>query len=278
MSRVRTPLAAVALSLLYTWLSSVPSFSQQPGGIGGQNRAAPNTPPANEVTEFKGSLRGVRGNVLVVKKEDETETQVMMPDLPVALTFVAEAEMEFLRPGMSVRFEAEFDRRGMPTGPVDKIEIFHPLQSPRMSRAMRERYVPGLYPKDDEVVPQAGPAMYRVVGQIAGMDESGALLVRAGARPVRVELTEEPKFEIRFNHLNLARPDDTVEIAGFFQPPDETRIKAERVTVKSDRVFGERDDEAAARPGTRDRRRPRGTPGDRSSRGAGDRPVGGRNN
>lgn len=278
MSRVPTPLAAVALSLLYGWLSSVSSFAQQPGRFGGQNQAGPNAPPANEVIEFEGSLRGVRGNVLIVKKEDDTEAQVMMPDLPVALTFVAKAEMEFLRPGMSVRFEAEFDRSGMPTGPVDKVEIFHPMRSPRMSRAMRERYLPGLYPKDDEVVPQAGPAMYRVVGNVAGMDESGALLVRAGARPVRVELTEEPNFEIRFNHLNLARPDDTVEVSGFFQPPDETRIKAERVTVKSDRVFGEEDDETASRRGARDRRRPRGAAGDRSSRNAAKRRAGGRNN
>lgn len=300
MSRVLAPLAAVAMSVIslpaFVSLSSGPAFAQQAGGFGGEKGAAPGTPaangtpgangthgangtpPANEVTEFQAALRGVRGNVLIVKQEDGTEAQVMIPDHPAALTFVAEAEMAFLRPGMAIRFEVEFDRGGIPTGPVDKIEIFHPPQSRRMTRAMRERFVPGLYPKDDQLVPQAGPAMYRVVGNVAGMDESGALILRAGTRPVRVALTEEPKLEIRFHHLNLARPDDTVEVAGFFQPPDETRIKAERVTVKSDRVFGEQDDQAGARRETRDRSRPGGSAAARPSRGATDRPTGGRDN
>lgn len=52
-------------------------------------------------------------------------------------------------------------------------------------------------------------------------------------------MTPTAKLEIRFNNLNLAQEGDSVSVAGFYQPPDETTIKGDRVTITTDRIFGE---------------------------------------
>jgi hypothetical protein len=39
--------------------------------------------------------------------------------------------------------------------------------------------------------------------------------------------------------LNLAKDGDAVTISGFYQPPDDTKVKADRITVSTERVYGE---------------------------------------
>ena len=222
----------------------------------------------NQVTEFEGTLKDSRGNMVMVGREGEADVLVQVPDDVADLTFVAEATPEFLRPGMSVRFESEFGADGVPTGPVDRLEVFHPVPATRLNRVLRERFVPGVYPQGEPTAGQpaaaadgasaalpggrptgrprqAAPdpatvtARYRVVGSLVGRDEDGMMLIRAGNRPLRVSLADAADIEIRFNNLTLAQPEDAVTVAGFFQPPDPTRVKAAKIVVHSDHVFGE---------------------------------------
>lgn len=250
----------------------------------------------NQVTEFEGTLKVSRGNMVMVGREGEADVLVQVPDDVADLTFVAEATPEFLRPGMSVRFESEFGADGVPTGPVDRLEVFHPVPATRLNRVLRERFVPGVYPQgqppagqpaaaaagEPATVPggppdargrQAAPgpanttARYRVVGSLVGRDENGMMMIRAGNRPLRIPLADEADIEIRFNNLTLAQPEDAVTVAGFFQPPDQTRVKAAKMMIHSDHVFGEAVEGDAPR-GTRGRRgrgaaNPAGPPGGR---------------
>ena len=222
--------------------------SPDPPGTAGTPGSA-DSPPANEVIEFKGTLKGMRDNVLAVSRDGEKNAFVQLPDDVLGLTFVAEAEPGFLRRGMAVRFEAEFAPNGVPTAPVEKLEIFQPLQMQRLNRAARERFVPGVYPDDQQPASRPGVASYRVVGNLMGRDPTGVLLVQAGARTLRVPLAAEPSIELRFNNLSLAQPGDEVSVVGFFQPPEDHKIKAERITITTDRVFGEQEGAPSRRSG-----------------------------
>ncbi len=78
-------------------------------------------------------------------------------------------------------------------------------------------------------------------------------MVQAGKTQVRVQLATDAKFELRFNNLSLAQEGDPVSVAGFYQPPDETKVKADRITITTDRVYGEPEEQTPKRRGRRSR-------------------------
>ncbi len=194
----------------------------------------------NMVTEFKGTLKGFQRGLVHVLREDGTEVWVQLPDNIASFQFVANAKSAFLQRGAMVRFTGTFNQAGVSLSPVAKVEVFQPV-SGRLRGRTRESYMPGVYPQGDRGKQQPLPtvAQCKIVGAIMGLDGNGGMLVRAGNRPVRVQLAEDVKFEVRYNNLSLAQEGDSVSVAGFYQPPDETRVKAERITVTTDRVYGE---------------------------------------
>ncbi|MGI9471121.1 MAG: hypothetical protein ACR2NZ_06300 [Rubripirellula sp.] len=198
-------------------------------------------PTANQnmVTEFKGTLKGLQKGMVVIQREDGTEVMVQPPDDLSAFQFVATAKPAFLQRGMMVRFNGTFNQAGVPMAPVARLEIFQPI-SGKVAGHNREQFVPGVHAdRKDRGKPPKAIANYTVVGQLMGWDASGGFMVRAGQRSVRAQLTQTAALEIRFNNLNLAKEGDSVSVAGFYQPPDETKVKGDRVTITTDRIFGE---------------------------------------
>ena len=193
----------------------------------------------NMVTEFKGKLKSFQRGILVVTRDDDTEMMVQLPDDASAFQFVATAKPAFLKRGTMVRFDGTFNQAGVPMSPVKSVEVFQPITG-KVPGHSRQNFIPGVHAdrRAANQPPQA-VAKYKVVGALMGLDASGIMMVQAGGRPVRVQLAPDATFEIRFNTLTLAQEGDPVSVAGFYQPPDETKVKAERVTITTDRVYGE---------------------------------------
>ncbi len=195
---------------------------------------------ANMVTEFKGTLKLAKPGVIVIAKEDSTEAMVAFPDNISNFNFVAEAKPAFLGPGMLVRYTGVFDGAGNPLSPIEKVEIFQPVNVQSIQGHMRNEFTPGVH-GDAHASKNQGvaPAKYSVVGAPMGISPTGMMVVQAGKIPVRCQLAPNVKFEIRLNNLSLAQPGDAVSVTGFYEPPDELKVKAERITITTDRVYGE---------------------------------------
>ena len=195
----------------------------------------------NMVTEFKGKLKGFQRGVVYVQREDGTDMMVQVPDNLTAFQFVALAKPAFLKRGQLVRLTGTFNPvNGMAVSPINKVELFQPV-SGAMPGRIREQYLPGVYPQQQNENQQgfAGPVRCRVVGGVMGIHDNGNMVVQAGSRPLQIPLSPDVTFEIRFNNLTLAQEGDTVSVSGFYQPSNETLVKAERITVTSEKVFGE---------------------------------------
>ncbi len=190
----------------------------------------------NMVTQFKGALKSFQRGVLLVTKDDGTEVMVQPPDDMSKFQFVATAKPAFLARGALVRFAGTFNQAGVPQSPVTRVEVFQPMAG-KVPGHLRERFVPGVYA--DRQSQNQPIADCKVVGALIALDASGIMAVQAGNRPVRVQLAPDAEFELRVNNLSLAQEGDAVSVAGFYQPPDETRVKADRVTVTTDRIYGE---------------------------------------
>jgi hypothetical protein len=213
----------------------------------------PPTANQNMVTEFTGKLKGFQRGILLVTRDDDTEMLVQLPEDASAFQFIADAKPAFLQRGAMVRFNTDFNQLGVAVSPVTRVEIFQPI-SGKIPGHDRQNYIPGVHSdRHAEGQPPQPVATYRVVGGLMGLDASGVMMVQAGQQPVRVQLAPDTKFEIRFNTLALAQEGDPVSVAGFYQPPDETKVKADRVTITTDRVYGE--PAAEAEPSSRRRTR-----------------------
>lgn len=86
------------------------------------------------------------------------------------------------------------------------------------------------------------------------------MMVRAGQRAVRIPLVPSATFKIRYNNLSLAQIGDSVNVAGFYDAPDDTKVWADSVMIRTDRVYGQPivDDSKRKRPKRRNRRRSKG--------------------
>ncbi|MCA9138283.1 MAG: hypothetical protein KDB00_16035 [Planctomycetales bacterium] len=207
----------------------------------GQEFGAPSTVPGNEITNFKGKLKGMQRGIILVEKEDGTEAMVAPPENVSSFQFVAKATPAFLQRGMLIRMDANFGPGGVPLSPVTKVTLFQPVDPRGVQGKAKEQFTPGVYSDakagDRRNQPMVGKLS--IVGQLIGLSPSGILAVQAGKVPVQVPVNAETELEVRYNNLTLAQEGDPVTVAGFYQPPNENEVRADRITITTDRVYGE---------------------------------------
>ncbi|GAA5507111.1 hypothetical protein [Novipirellula caenicola] len=243
-SRINSLQTLARIGCMLAWLLLIPSTAFAQGN-------------ANLVTQFTGTLKTAQPGVLVVTRDDGTEMFVQPPDELPNLAFVAEAKPAFLGRGMLIRFSGVFDGAGNPLSKIEKVEIFQPVPPQQLKGHQRDKFTPGVY-GDPHANPQqrVEPQKYEVVGIPMGITPNGILMTQAGKISVRCQLAEEAQFELRLNNLSLAQPGDPVSVSGFYQPSDETKVKAETITITTDRVYGEplaKENSRTRRPSRRNR-------------------------
>lgn len=189
----------------------------------------------NMKIEFEGKLAGMKQGMLLITRDDGVEVMVKPPEDPLGFDFQAPAEMGFLQRGMMVRFNGNFNQAGVPSDPIEGMEIFFPL-SESLAKKQADQFVAGIYPGEKKTNLAEGVANYKIVGKLMGWDATGIVMVNAGKRPVRIQLGEKAKLELRLNQLSLAQQGDAVAIMGTYRLPDDTKVIANTVSVSTDRV------------------------------------------
>lgn len=207
--------------------------------------AAPQSNPgavaSNEVTTFKGKLKGMKRGLVLVEKDDGVQAMVAPPDEINAFQFVAKAKPEFLRRGMLLRITGNFAANGLPTSPIDKVTIFQAVPLKSIRGRAKEQFTPGIHSSSKQPLGRNQPVMGKltIVGGLINLSPQGVITLQAGKTRVQIPVTAETQLEVRYNSLALAQEDDLVNVAGFYNPPNENQVKAERITITTDRVFGE---------------------------------------
>jgi len=241
-----------------------PRANPRGGGAAGEaaiGPAAAFTPPQpgsggqfDTPIEIAGKLKGAQGPLMVLTREDGTDVTVMMHQDPTRLRLIADAKRAFLKPQMLIRADVTIGPAGTPVAPVDLIEVFQPVPMASLPAYLKEQFTPGIRPRgQDAPNPQQGfvPGNYSVIGMIIGAD-AAAIYVNTGTGKMPIPLSPDAKIGIVFNNLNLAQPGDAVTVTGFHLPPDETKVVADQITIRPERVFGEADENGRRRqPRTR---------------------------
>ncbi len=227
-----------------SWSSVTPLLSQQPGGI-------------REVINIKGALEGARGNILTVKSDDGKSYMVRLPEDIEAVRYKGSGVPTMLQPGLMIRFEGMFDpSTGRTTVPVSQLEVFNPMKPKHAQQKDIMEITPGIYPVDsgnaaagagaglfadpNEKRPrtkaQPQSASFKVIGQVAGISKKG-VNVNAG-RMLQIEVLPTTQIAVSDYGLRFAQPGDPIQVDGFYFPPNETQVLAQRITVTGANPLG----------------------------------------
>lgn len=168
-----------------------------------------------EIASVEGTMDGVYGDRVELKTESG-DKYVAVLGRKSSVRFSGIADKKFLRPGLMIRFEADFNvKEATATQPVTKIEIFRPVTKGRLSQEQRRDQTPGVYPatnkdtqpqgrnantrsqqsgrisnRQSRSQPAANASRFRVVGQIRGI-QADKVQVVAGRMPLMIQLANE---------------------------------------------------------------------------------------
>lgn len=209
-----------------------------------------------ENIQAKGKIRAIQGEVIQVAN-DETRQQwlVKMPRDPAGVRVTGKARPTYLQPGMMVRFSGQFDSKGKPQAPIDRLEVFtpklvdgallpDPLQFGVFPEAVFGELVQDAPPAGQPAAgqpaaaqPKSEIASFVVSGQLRGF-RKGELLVAAGTTLVRTPLAENAEISVEVPDYRWIRPGDEVEVHGWSYPHLKTHVVATRVTIRASQPLG----------------------------------------
>ncbi len=122
------------------------------------------------------------------------------------VTVDGEAEVDYLRPGLSVELSGTIDRKSILEKPISEIELINERGRPSL----------GLFPADEEgdnVRPlrNPGPGTYRIKGKVAA-HKDGQLTVSIGGRRITGTLADDVAITFSSDDLAIAETGDKVSV------------------------------------------------------------------
>jgi hypothetical protein len=176
-------------------------------------RAQFEVPPGSLAFEDTGKLEAVQTDVLKFR-DSKNDVWLLKINQQTQVTVKGEAEVGCLRPGLSVQFNGQIDKKGVLKEPVDKIEIFTPQG--KMSH--------GLFAPTDlegsKPMRNPGAGTFLIKGKLATYRD-GDLLVVAGNRKITGSTADDVVVTLTSDDPSLAQADDELKVKGWYD--DRTR-------------------------------------------------------
>jgi hypothetical protein len=236
--RTKCFLITAALSLL----GAETAFAQA-YGMGGtpvmprSNRGNPNAAAAAAArqmeTPFQGSYTiegvGARGLQIVF---DNGNKGLVAPDKFCKTEVTGTADPAALKPGLLVKLNAQFDKKGRATAPVNELEIVSP------QTAMGDKEKSGLNTDkgskkgDKEATTGLGPGT--VLGHIKEF-KNNELTVESPEGTVKAELGANPAIKVNVYDFHFAQAGDKVDVQGYYLPtkPGEAVARQMKITLST---------------------------------------------
>jgi hypothetical protein len=178
--------------------------------IGADEARAQFQAPANSLAlEGEGTLEGMQGNL--IKFRDAKNDPWLLVVVPqTAIVIEGQADVDYLRPGMTVEFSGEIDKDNALAEPIAEIVVF----------GGRSKQLLGLFSPDDdpqEAKPLRNPeaGKYRIRGKLASVKE-GEVLIVAGRSKIKGTLADDGKVKLSLDDASSAQFGDTMSIKAWY--------------------------------------------------------------
>ncbi len=185
-----------------------------------------------EQLRVSGTFRGaVRGGLQIATDGNEL-WNVRLPGKPDDISFTANAEVSFLRPGMYVQLSGVVNKKGQLAEPVSSLLIYTPQNRtdmgvyPENAGGEAANPLAGLFMPDEpesNEQPAKGKGVKRVVedqpyriGGVLSSLKGERFTVSAGGVQIKGELSEKVKVRVSTSNLAFAQLGDKVEMEGWY--------------------------------------------------------------
>lgn len=177
----------------------------------------------------KGTFRGGFSGGFQFASDSNEIWKVKLPAKASEISFTANAEQSFLRPGMKVTFTAVMNKKGVVKEPVTSLVVFTPQEAkdigvwPEGAGEGSPNPLEGLFspkevkeePKTKGKKPVVEDQVCRVGGTLKSL-KAGRLVVVAGRMEVKAELAESAKVKVSTSDLSFVQLGDKVEVEGWY--------------------------------------------------------------
>jgi hypothetical protein len=177
-------------------------------------RAQFEVPPGSLAFEDTGKLEAVQTDVIKFR-DSKNEVWLLKINQQTQITVKGEAEAGYLRPGMSLQFTGQIDKKGVLKEPVDKIEIFTPQG--KMSHGL---FSPTDVAGANKPARNPGAGTFLIKGKLATYRD-GDLLVVAGNRKITGSTSDDLEVTLTSDDPTLAQADDEAKVKVWYD--DTTR-------------------------------------------------------
>lgn len=187
--------------------------------------------PANTLAlEDTGTLGGIQRNI--VKFVDSNQDIWLLEIVPqTTVSIEGEADVEYLRPGLTVELEGEVKTDSSLAEPIKEIGVLN----------SKVRVVMGLFPPGDDADakpvrnPEAGK--YRIRGRIIRAKD-GELLIAAGRLKITAKTNEETEVKLADADPSMAQLGDEMTVKAWYPefaraaPNQLGKARAEAISIK----------------------------------------------
>lgn len=173
--------------------------------LAGDDARAQFQPPANSLmVEEEGKLVGYQGGVLAFR-DSKQELWLLQVNPQTKVSIVGEADLAYLKPGMTVELTAKIDEEAAIADPIAEIEVIN----------AKGRLTMGLFnPADGDdakAVRNPTPGEYRVRGKITGVKD-GEIDIAAGRLKISGKAADDLKVILAVDDASLAKADDAMKV------------------------------------------------------------------
>lgn len=200
---------------------------------------AQNQKQQRETLQAKGTIKAMAaGGLIQMVTEDGEEWVIKIDARPDSLWYYAEAEPNWLKSGMLVRFSGRFNKQGQAEGAVRSLAVVTLSQDVRPGVKIDASLNAGanLFSKEkpqDPTAPKPPQSVAAdVVGKLTGIKD-GDFSVAAPGATLRGTLDEKAIVSVEMKTLQMAKIGDSIEVNGWYPPGMKGRAIASRVTVRA---------------------------------------------
>ena len=198
--------------------------------------------PKKENTKGAGTVQDLGPGWVLVADKDEKKLYVKAPQRVEDFSFVAKADVSWVRPGMIVSFTSRFKaikKNGLvvkAVQPLRELIVMTPTKEkpigakPEKRLGGRDLFAPPTKATKKKKA-QQGPS-YEVVGRLVKF-RGGKMTLACGRYEVQADLLEGAKIAVKIADVRWVRQGDRVSFEGWYYAKQPDRIVAKTMTIQA---------------------------------------------
>ncbi|MEX2115175.1 MAG: hypothetical protein WD845_18420 [Pirellulales bacterium] len=163
-------------------------------------------PPDTLPLEDEGTLEVYHSDFLQVR-DSKMDIWILKILPATSISVTGQAEADYLRPGLSIQFDNELNKKGQFEQPIAEIEL------------LPDKSTLGLFAADDDAearpIRNPEPGAYRIRGKLAAVKQN-QLTVSIGGRRYGGELAEDVKINFASDDPSVAEAGDAVKVKAWY--------------------------------------------------------------